>query len=272
MDKKQPTYPMNELGRPSGVSIKSPKELDLMREAGQIVGRTLQTLRMSVEPGMETRELDAIAERDIVSMGGKPAFKGYRGFPATLCVSVNHQIVHGIPGGLVVQEGDMVSLDLGAIVGGMYGDSAITVVVGEVPEEEQRLLEVCEASLWAGIEQAKPGARLGDVSAAIQGEVERRGTYGLVREYGGHGIGRALHEEPFLPNFGQPNRGLLLRPGMVIAIEPMVNIGGDETKVMGDKRTVVTADGTRSAHFEHTVAITEDGPEVLTAVDSTPKA
>jgi len=167
---------------------------------------------------------------------------------------------------LVIREGDIVSLDLGAIVDGFYGDGAITVAVGEVPERVQRLLQVCEASLMAGIAQARPGNRLGDISAAVQGEIERRGKYGIVREYGGHGIGRALHEEPFIPNFGPPGRGVLLRPGMVIAIEPMVNLGGDGTRVLPDQWTVVTADGSLSAHFEHTVAITGEGPQILTAV------
>jgi len=236
-----------------------------MREAGYIVGRALQKLRESIQPGMRTRDLDSIAEQEIRRLGGKPAFKGYRDFPATLCVSVNEQIVHGIPGDLVVRNGYIVSLDLGAIVDGFYGDSAITVAVGGVPLREQRLLQVCEAGLHAGIQQMRPGNRLGDVSAAIQGSIARDGQYGIVREYGGHGVGRALHEEPFLPNFGPAGRGMLLRPGMVIAIEPMVNLGGDDTRVLPDRWTVVTVDGARSAHFEHTVAVTEGSPVVLTA-------
>ena len=265
MTSQQPAYKLTAVGRSgSGVSIKSSQELEAMRAAGGIVGATLKKLRESIEPGMRTRELDAIAERHIRSLGGKPAFKGYRGFPATLCVSVNDEVVHGIPGGRVIREGDIVSLDLGAIVDGLYGDAAITVTVGGVPKRELRLLEVCEASLHAGIAQARPGNRLGDVSAAIQAEVERGESYGLVRQYGGHGIGRSLHEEPFLPNFGQAGRGLLLESGMVIAIEPMVNLGDEDTRVMPDGWTVVTTDGSRSAHFEHTVAITDDGPVVLT--------
>jgi methionyl aminopeptidase len=237
-----------------------------MGEAGRIVGLTLQKLRETIEPGMHTLELDVIAEKEIRRLGGKPAFKGYRGFPATLCVSVNDQIVHGIPGNKLIKEGDIVSLDLGAIVDGFYGDSAITVAVKGLSDAERRLLDVCEASLWAGIDQVRAGNRLGDISAAIQGEIERSGPYGIVREYGGHGIGRALHEEPFLPNFGPPSRGMVLRPGMVIAIEPMVNLGGDTTRVLSDRWTVVTADKSLSAHFEHTVAVTEDGPQVLTKV------
>ncbi len=249
----------------TGITVKSSQELKSIREAGYIVGRALQKLRESIQPGMRTHDLDFIAEQEIRRLGGKPAFKGYRGFPATLCVSVNEQIVHGIPGDLVVRNGDIVSLDLGAIVDGFYGDSAITVAVGDVPSPEQRLMQVCEAGLHAGIEQMRAGNRLGDVSAAIHGRIARDGQYGIVREYGGHGVGRALHEEPFLPNFGPAGRGILLRPGMVIAIEPMVNLGGDDTRVLQDRWTVVTADGARSAHFEHTVAVTEDGPVVLTA-------
>ena len=266
MKMQQSPYKLALAGRSgNGITIKSARELESMREAGRIVGLTLLKLRASIQPGMRTRDLDTIAEREIRSLGGKPAFKGYRGFPCTLCVSVNHQIVHGIPGDLVVNQGDIVSLDLGAIVDGLYGDSAITVPVGETSKEDQHLMEVCESSLWAGIRQTRAGNRLGDVSAAIQGEIERRGRYGIVREYGGHGIGHVLHEEPFLPNFGAPGRGLLLRPGMVIAIEPMVNLGGDDTRVLADRWTVVTADESRSAHFEHTVAVMEGGPEVLTA-------
>ena len=266
MKTQKSPYDLAPLGRSgNGVTIKSPKELESMREAGKIVGLTLQKLRASIEPGMRTRDLDAIAEKEIRNLGGKTAFKGYRGFPCTLCVSVNQQIVHGIPGDLVVNEGDIVSLDLGAIVDGFYGDSAITVAVGEVSEADRRLMEVCESSLWAGIAQVRPGNRLGDISAAIQADIEQSGRYGIVREYGGHGIGRMLHEEPFVPNFGLPDRGMLLRPGMVIAIEPMVNLGGDDTRVLADRWTVETADGSRSAHFEHTVAITEEGSQVLTA-------
>ena len=250
----------------NGMTIKSAKELESMREAGRMVGLTLQKLKAAIRPGMRTLDLDVIAEREVRSMGGKPAFKGYRGFPSTLCVSVNQQIVHGIPGELVVNQGDIVSLDLGAIVDGLYGDSAITVAVGEASQEDQRLLEVCESSLWAGIRQVRAGNRLGDVSSAIEHEIRRSGPYGIVREYGGHGVGYALHEEPFVPNFGAPGRGLMLRSGMVIAIEPMVNLGGDDTRVLADRWTVVTADGSRSAHFEHTVAVTDGGPEVLTAV------
>ncbi len=251
----------------TGITVKSQRERDLMWEAGQIVGLAHKVLRSSIAAGMTTRELDAIAEREIVSLGGKPAFKGYRGFPATLCVSVNSEIVHGIPGGTVIREGDVVSLDLGAIVGGLYGDAAITVPVGQVSDELTALLEAGEASLWAGIGEVWPGRRIGDVSAAIQAEVERRGAYGIVREYVGHGIGTRLHEEPQVPNFGVAGRGPLLRTGMAIAIEPMVNLGTHETRVLDDDWTVVTADGSPSVHFEHTILVTEGEPVITTKVD-----
>ena len=237
-----------------------------MREACRIVAYTLERLRAVLEPGMRTRDLDALAEREIRAQGAVPAFKGYRGFPASLCVSVNDQIVHGIPGELTIRDGDIVSLDLGAIVDGLYGDAAVTVAVGEVPAPVRRLLEVTEACLLAGIEQVHPGNRIGDVSAAIQAYVEGQGGYGIVREYVGHGIGRALHEEPQVPNYGVPGRGFLLQPGMALAIEPMVNTGTHQTRLLDDNWTVVTADGSLSAHFEHTVAVTENGPAILTMV------
>ncbi len=271
MDTTSRTTPIPAIGvregAGTGVTVKSQRELDLMWEAGQIVGLTHKVLRASVAAGMTTRELDAIAEREIVALGGKPAFKGYRGFPATLCVSINSEIVHGIPGGAVIEEGDLVSLDLGAIVGGLYGDAAITVPVGPVPDELIALLETGEASLWAGIGQVRPGRRIGDVSAAIQAEVERRGAYGIVREYVGHGIGTRLHEDPQVPNFGVAGRGLLLQAGMAIAIEPMVNLGTHETRVLDDDWTVVTADGSPSVHFEHTILVTDGEPVITTKVD-----
>lgn len=250
--------------RNGNVTIKTASELASMRVAGGIVGAVHKQLRQYVGAGMQTRELDAFAEREIRALGGVPAFKGYRGFPATLCVSVNDQIVHGIPGDLVIREGDLVSLDLGAIYDGFYGDAAQTVAVGAVDGATQGLVVTCEAALWAGIRQVRPGNRLGDISAAIEASILEAGPYGIVREYGGHGIGRVLHEEPFVPNWGVPGRGMQLRPGMVLAIEPMVNEGGDGTRVLEDNWTVVTADGGLSAHFEHTVAVTEDGYEVLT--------
>lgn len=248
-----------------GITLKSPKELDLMREAGYVVAETIRELKRAIEPGMKTKELDAIASRHIARMGAKPSFKGYRGFPATICVSLNAEIVHGIPGNRVIQDGTIVSMDVGAVVGGFHGDSAVTVGVGTISSEAERLIEVTRLSLEKGIQQAIVGNRIGDISRAVQEHAETFG-YGVVREYVGHGIGRALHEEPSVPNFGEPGKGPSLRPGMVIAIEPMLNIGGWETQVLLDDWTVVTADGTLSAHFEHTVAITEAGPEVLTLV------
>ena len=249
----------------TGPTVKSARELELMREAGRVVGFTLGLLRAALEPGITTRELDAMAEREIRGQGAIPAFKGYRDFPATLCVSVNEQVVHGIPGDRVISEGDIVSMDLGAIVDGLYGDAAITVAAGSVPEEVSRLLQVTQESLMAGVRAVRPGNRIGDVSAAVQTDVERQGTYGIVREYVGHGIGRALHEEPQVPNYGISGRGPLLQAGMVLAIEPMVNLGGAETRVLEDGWTVVTADGSLSAHFEHSVAVTDGEPVVMTA-------
>ncbi len=257
-----------ELGpQRNGITVKSSTELDRMREAGRITGEALAVLRASIAEGMTTRELDEIAEREIRARGGVPAFKGYRGFPATLCVSVNEEIVHGIPGGRVIQDGDVVGLDLGAIVDGLYGDSAVTVAVGGTDEGTEKQMETGRAALFAGISQARAGNRIGDVSYAVEQEVLCRGGYGIVREYVGHGIGRKLHEEPSVPNFGPSGRGPLLRPGMAIAIEPMINFGGDGTRVLDDDWTVVTADGTVSVHFEHTVIITENEPIITTKID-----
>jgi methionyl aminopeptidase len=250
----------------NGITVKSQKELDRMIEAGRITGLTLLKLRDSIAAGMTTADMDAIAEREIRALGGIPAFKGYRGFPATLCISINEEIVHGIPGGRVIQELDIVGLDLGAIVDGMYGDSALTVSVGVPQKIVQEQLETGRAALFAGIAMVRAGNRIGDISAAVQEEIERRGKYGIVREYVGHGIGRNLHEEPQVPNFGLPARGPLLRPGMAIAIEPMVNLGTNATRVLDDDWTVVTADGLPSVHFEHTVIVTEGDPIVTTKV------
>ena len=249
-----------------GITIKSSQELVLMREAGRVVAATVSRLLAVLQPGMKTRELDAIADKEIKRLGARPSFKGYRGFPATICVSLNSEIVHGIPGDRVIQDGDVVSLDVGAIVDGYHSDSAVTAAVGQVTPEVGRLIETAKQSLEQGIRQARPGNRVGDISAAVQNFAEPRG-YGVVKEYVGHGIGRALHEEPSIPNFGQAGKGPLLRPGMVIAIEPMLNLGTWQTRVLKDDWTVVTADGSISAHFEHTVAITKDGPEVLTIRD-----
>jgi len=236
-----------------------------MRRAGRIVAATRQKVVDAVRPGITTEQLDRVAEEQIAAAGATPNFKGYRGFPATICASINEQVVHGIPGKRVLKEGDLVSLDFGAIWETYHADSAITVFCGEPPSNEaEKLVRVTEESLQAGISQAQEGKRLSDIGHAVQQVVEGAG-FSVVREYVGHGIGQSLHEDPQIPNYGDPGRGPSLRPGMVLAIEPMVNLGGWETRVLGDQWTVVTADGGLSAHFEHTVALTEDGPEVLTA-------
>ncbi|MGI6551304.1 MAG: type I methionyl aminopeptidase [Syntrophomonadales bacterium] len=245
------------------IIIKTKKELEIMRQAGLIVADTLERLAGLVKPGITTAALDHFAERYIVDRGAKASFKGYNGFPASVCVSVNEDVVHGIPGERRLKEGDIVSIDLGAIVNGWHGDAAITVPVGEVDPEIMRLLKVTEESLYQGIKAAQVGARLGMVSNAIQSYVERAG-FSVVRQYVGHGIGRQMHEDPPVPNYGRQDRGPVLAEGMTIAIEPMVNVGGYEVLVKPDNWTVYTKDGSYSAHFEHTVAITSNGPEILT--------
>jgi methionyl aminopeptidase len=246
------------------IIIKSEREIAIMRQAGRIVGTVLDILSRQLKPGMKTKELDAIAAGEVEKLGGKPSFKGYHGFPANLCVSVNDEIVHGIPGERVLREGDIVSLDLGAIYRGFHGDGAVTVGVGEVTLKAKELMKATVGALKAGIAAARPGARLGDISAAIQGYAEGKG-YSVVREYTGHGIGRNMHEEPQIPNFGPAGMGLVLKKGMALALEPMVNIGDWRTRVAGDQWTVLTADGSLSAHFEHTIAITGEEAEILTA-------
>ena len=246
------------------IILKSPEEVGKIERAGRIVAEVLQELKEQVKPGVTTLDLDRIAEEGIRKRGGLPAFKGYRGFPATLCASVNNEIVHGIPSKRVLQEGDIIGLDLGAVVDGYYGDAAITVAVGAIPPEVQHLVRVTEESLYRGIEQMKAGNRLSDVSNAVQTHVEAAG-YSVVKDFVGHGIGQSLHEEPQLPNFGKPGQGPRLRAGMVLAIEPMVNMGKDGVRVLGDHWTAVTEDGSLSAHFEHTVAVTEAGPVILTS-------
>ena len=245
------------------IIIKSAQEIALMREAGKIVAHTLILLVDKIAPGIITGELDPIVEREFEKYNAIPSFKGYRGFPASLCVSVNDEVVHGIPGERVLLEGDIVSLDLGAIFNGFQGDAAVTVGVGWIRPEAKRLIEVTSGALQAGIDKARNGARLGDVSAAIQEYVESRG-FSVVREYVGHGIGRAMHEEPQIPNFGVPGRGPLLQKGMALALEPMVNAGSWLTRVKENNWTVVTADRSLSAHFEHTIAITDGEAEILT--------
>ncbi len=249
--------------RERGITLKSPREIDLMRQAGNVVARAKAAVREAIRPGMTTRELDEIAETEIRRLGSVPSFKGYLGFPATICASINEEIVHGIPGDRVIKDGDMVSVDVGAIVGGFHGDSAVTIAVGNVSPEVTVLMDVTREALERGIAAARHGSRVGDISWAVQSYVEEMG-YSVVREYVGHGIGKALHEEPQIPNYGHPGRGTMLRKGMVIAIEPMVNIGGWQTKVLEDNWTVVTADGSLSAHFEDTLAITDGDAEVLT--------
>ncbi len=245
------------------IILKSPQELARMREAGRIVAEVLARLREKVAPGVTTAELDALAHQIIVGYGAKPSFKGYRGFPASLCVSVNEEVVHGIPGKRVLREGDIVSLDVGAIYRGYQGDAAITLGVGQVNGAAQHLMEVAAEALQAGIAQSRAGKRTGDISWAIQQCAERNG-YAVVREYTGHGIGREMHEEPQIPNFGEPGHGVRLKPGMTFALEPMVTAGDYHTKVLDDNWTVVTLDGQLAAHFEHTVAVTDGEPEILT--------
>lgn len=245
------------------IIIKSARELAYMRQAGRIVAETLAVLQERIKPGIATAELEALAYKVITKHNAVPSFKGYRGFPASLCVSINEEVVHGIPGKRVLREGDIVSFDLGAIYHGYHGDAAITLGVGRVSEEAARLIEVTAGALQAAIAQARTGHRLGDISWAIQHYAESRG-FSVVRQYVGHGIGREMHEDPQVPNFGQPGRGVKLRPGMTLALEPMVNMGDWRTKVLPNNWTVVTEDGGLSAHFEHTVAITTGEPEILT--------
>jgi len=245
------------------ITLKSPSELARMREAGRIVAVVLALLREKIAPGVTTEELNALAEETILKHGAVPSFKGYRGYPAALCVSVNEEVVHGIPGSRVINEGDLVSMDVGTIYKGFQGDAAITVAVGEVSPAARRLLEVTAGALEAGIAQCRAGQHMGDVSAAIQNYAESRG-FSVVREYTGHGIGRKMHEDPQIPNFGEPGRGALLRPGMTFALEPMVTMGTWRTRVLDNGWTVVTLDGQLSAHFEHTIAVTDDEPEILT--------
>jgi methionyl aminopeptidase len=246
-----------------GITIKSPREIDAMRKAGEVVAKTLQLLIESVYSGMRTSELDKIAYEEITRLGAKPSFKGYLGFPSTICVSINEEIVHGIPGDKIVQDGDIISIDIGAIVDGFHGDHAITIGVGNIPSAMSHLIETTKEALNRGISVATHGARTGDIGWAVQSYAEEMG-YSVVREYVGHGIGKSLHEEPQVPNYGTPGSGTLLKKGMVIAIEPMLNIGSWETRLLDDKWTVVTSDGSLSAHFEHTLAITEGEAEVLT--------
>lgn len=245
------------------ISLKSKSELEKMRQAGRMVAHSIQYLKEKLSPGITTGQLDDWVEEFISRQGGIPSFKGYQGFPANICVSVNQELVHGIPGHRQLKEGDLVSLDLGVIYKGYQADGAVTVGLGEISDEAERLLQATEGALWAGIAQARAGNRVGDISSAIQKYVEERG-FSVVQAYVGHGIGQKMHEPPPVPNYGPPGQGPLLRPGMTLAVEPMVNAGSPRTKVGEDNWTVLTADGRLSAHFEHTVAITEGEPQVLT--------
>lgn len=242
---------------------KSPAELAIMREAGKRLGRILEGLTAQVRPGMTTAEIDKIAERDIRKADSVPSFKGYYGYPASICISVNEQVVHGIPGKRVLKEGDLVSMDIGLIYKGWQADTALSLAIGKPRDELQRLIDTTQGSLYAGIAAMRLGNRMGDIGAAIQRYAEDRG-YSVVREYVGHGIGRQMHEAPQVPNYGTPRDGIPLVEGMVLALEPMVNIGTYRTRVLSDRWTVVTADGSLSAHFEHTVAIVGGEPEVFT--------
>jgi methionyl aminopeptidase len=250
------------------IVLKASWELQLLRRSNRLVAETLQALAQRVEPGVTTQELDRFAESYLLAHGARPAFKGYRNYPFTLCASVNEQVVHGLPSARKLQAGDILSLDMGAIVDGYYGDAAITVPVGQISPEAERLLRVTRESLDYAVVAARKGGRLADISGAVQEHAERNG-FSVVRVFVGHGIGKELHEAPQIPNFVDPSRGRgpLLKPGMVLAIEPMVNAGGPEVRVLEDQWTAVTADGSLSAHFEHTVAITENGTEVLTALE-----
>ena len=245
------------------IELKNVNQLERMRKAGRIVGETLALMSELAKPGITTLELDRMAEEYIRAQGAVPAFKGYNGFPATLCTSVNEQVVHGIPSLRYLESGDIISIDCGALIDGYFGDAAVTLPIGEVGEDLLKLLRVTEESLMLGIAQAKLGNRLYDISFAVQTHVEANG-FSVVRDYVGHGIGRAMHEDPQIPNFGKPGRGPRLEVGMALAIEPMVNVGTYEVQTLKDHWTVVTKDRRQSAHFEHTVAITENGPEILT--------
>jgi methionyl aminopeptidase len=251
------------------IALKSPREIEIMRRANAIVAEVLQELKRRVAPGVTTLDLDALAEEMTLKRNAIPAFKGYsvagRVYPCCLCASINEEIVHGIPSHRALREGDIIGLDYGVIYEGFYGDSALTVGVGKVAEEAQRLMDVTERSLYTGIEQLHEGKRLGDLGAAVQKVAESAG-FSVVRAFVGHGIGKRLHEEPPVPNYGEPERGLRLKEGMVLAIEPMVNIGGHEVEIKEDGWTAVTKDGSLAAHFEHSVAITKDGPYILSQI------
>lgn len=245
------------------IICKTPREIEIMREAGRIVALAHQELQKHIQPGITTKELDVIAEKFIRGSNAIPSFKGYNGFRGSICASVNEELVHGIPGDRVLREGDIISIDIGAKYNGYHGDSAWTYPVGKISEESERLLEVTEESLYKGLAEAKPGERLSNISHAIQTYVEQH-QFSVVREYVGHGVGQDLHEDPQIPHYGPPNKGPRLKPGMVLAIEPMVNAGSRYVRTLSDNWTVVTQDRKMCAHFEHTIAITDTGYEILT--------
>ena len=253
--------------RDRGLEIKSPDQLLLMRRAGLVVGRTLELLRGQVRAGVSTAELDALAEESIRSSGATPSFLGYHGFPASICASVNDEVVHGIPGARVLEPGDVVSIDCGAIVEGFHGDAAITVGVGEVRPEVATLIEVTEDAMWHGIAAARVGGRVSDIGHAVETHVRGRGEYGILEDYTGHGIGTAMHLEPSVPNYGKPGRGPRLVQGLALAVEPMVTLGTKHTDTLEDDWTVVTTDGSWAAHSEHTFVLTDAGAWVMTALD-----
>jgi methionyl aminopeptidase len=255
------------LFRERGIEIKTPAQIDKMRVAGLVVGETLELLRASVRAGMTTLELDRIAEDNIRSSGATPSFKGYHGFTGSICASVNDEVVHGIPGDRVIEDGDIISIDCGAIVDGWHGDAAITVAVGDVPEEALELMRVTEEAMWRGFAAATLGGRVTDISHAVESYVRSQGDFGVVEDYVGHGIGSAMHQPPNVPNFGPPGRGPRLVEGLALAVEPMVVIGDPATHVLEDDWTVKTDDGSLAAHFEHTFTLTPQGTWILTAVD-----
>jgi methionyl aminopeptidase len=248
------------------VALKSPREIETMRRSGKITAKVLTDLLKAARAGMTTGELDAMAEKGIRDLGGIPTFKGYHGFPASICTSVDDEVVHGIPGSRVLREGDLLSIDIGTTLDGYVSDSAATVAIGNISSEAQRLMDVTQECLMIGIAQMQRGNRVGDIGAAVQAHAEKNG-YGVVRELVGHGVGREMHEEPQVPNYGKPHTGVELRPGLVLAIEPMITQGAHAVKILKDGWTVVTADGKLAAHFEHTIAVTDEGPKILTLRD-----
>ncbi len=247
------------------ISIKSQLDIEKMQEAGQLVATVHEAMKTAIQPGVSTRELDAIALDILTAAGAHPSFLGYGGFPASICASIDEEIVHGIPSDRILQEGEIISIDVGAYLEGFHGDAAVTYPVGVITEEKQRLIADTESAFWAGFEQCMVGNRVGDISYAIQQFAEPRG-YGIIREYGGHGIGRMMHEDPSVLNWGEPGTGARLQPGMTLAVEPMLTLGGEQTIELDDEWTVVTVDGSPAAHYEHTILITADKPIALTAL------